>query len=281
MEESINIVKQNLSTLSEKSAAIDRLTKDMYHELAWSFKNNSVNLDLESIPRIYEQIWEKNPYESFSKSFALFCHEFVNVFGESFGFFQSDYEADVYPIGIAYMQNSFSDMAYKKFASLFSKTTASYFNGFREACEDVYYGRSSHAIIPIYSSKDGQFLSFRRLISMHDLKISYETDIETSDESIIRFALVQKGLNISKNSNYIDLSVVFTDNQEVGEFISSCESINASVIMANSIPTEYSDDRLKMNFQLKINRRDQYALYLFLNGAHIRYDVSGIYDVII
>ncbi len=282
MNDNLKIVRQNLLLLDNKEQKILKIKSAMYHEAALVLKKSLEPPSIDSIVGIYEEIHGKNLYETDLSDFALFCLEIINVHGEYFVSFQSDSaELTQSNSSIAYMKNSYSDIAYRKFAPLFDRTSAVYFPGFREVCEEVYYGRCTHAMIPIYSSKDGQLLSFRKLISKYDLKITYEADVEMNDDSVMRFSLLQKSFYQKKPEKYIDLSVVLTEHLTVGDFISACEILGASVIMTNSIPLEYSDDKYNLNFQLNIKKLNMHALYLFLEGAHIRYDVIGLYDVLI
>jgi hypothetical protein len=178
------------------------------------------------------------------------------------------------------MQNSYSDAAYSKFASHFKKASAIYFPGFREVCEDVYYGRSTHAIIPIYTSKDGRLLSFEKLISKYELKIVCECSVEMNDDTVMRFALLQKGLVLCENSTHLDLSVILPDHISEGNFLSSLGAIGGKLIMINSTPLEYSDEKYNLTLRIEISGINLNALYLFLEGAQISYDVIGFYSVL-
>ena len=178
------------------------------------------------------------------------------------------------------MQNSYSDIAFLKFASILGSCGAVYFPGFREVCEEVYYERCTHAIVPVYTSKDGQLLSFRRLISKYELKIAIECDVDMNDESVMRFALLQKGISKSAESKYIDLSVILPDYITTGKFISAVESLGAKMIMTGSVPLDYSDDKYSLDFIFETESSNINALYLFLELSQISYEIIGVYSVL-
>jgi len=109
----------------------------------------------------------------------------------------------------------------------------------------------------------------------------------------MRFALLKKGLGTLPGSipdlcgawRYMDLSVVVTDNMKAGEFLSSCEVFGAKILNITSAPTSFSTndyygEHPALTLQLDITGADLEALYIFLEASHIRYDVSGIYDIL-
>ena len=185
------------------------------------------------------------------------------------------------PARIAYLQNAFSDRAYRRFASAFSTVAAVYFPGFREVAEEVYSGRATHAILPTASSADGQILSFRRLIGRYDLKITAVCDIPTGDEQTMRFALLRRGLpSPPPRAACLDLSAVPTDALPAGELISVCERMGASLLSVNSHPSDSEEGRNSLDLILDMQNADPFALYLYLEGSHALYVTVGSYDVL-
>ncbi|MBE6616442.1 MAG: hypothetical protein E7627_00650 [Ruminococcaceae bacterium] len=184
---------------------------------------------------------------------------------------------------IAYLKNAFSDKAYRRFAELFPKASAAYYPGFREVCEEVYYGRCTHTILPIYSTVEGHIATFRKLISKYDLKIVSATDIVMSDESVMRYALLTKELENpgkSESLRYLELSVVVDDTIKCGEFLAATEYLGAVVSSVTSYPLEYSENGNLLWLQLDITEADLTALYLFFECYQIRYTIIGAYKII-
>ena len=280
MEDVLKIIEHNISLLFDKSERARELSREMYREVALSAKKSHEISSPYDLMRIFESIHGKNFCDANLLSFAEYCGEISDVCGEKFGAFSAQELSEKSFAGIAYMPNSYSDAAYRKFSSRFRKASAIYFPGFREVCEDVYYGRSTHAIIPVYTSKDGQLLSFRKLITKYELKIVCECTVEMNDDSIMRFALLQKGLSVPEGNARLDLSVILPSHISFGDFMASVEVMGGRIIMINSNPLEYSDDKYEISILADVGHVDLNALYLFLEGAQISYDIIGLFDIL-
>jgi len=252
----------------------------MYRETAILAQTSRDISTVDDLVRIFENIHGNTLFKTNLNDFSAFSMEVGNLCGNKFGGFPVARTSSSSFASIAYMQNSYSDAAYRKFATRFKKSSASYFPGFREVCEDVYYGRSTHAIIPIYTSKDGQLLSFSKLILKYDLKIFSECNIEMNDDSVMRFALLQKGLLLNDESTHLDFSVILPDNIREGDFVSSLESLGGKLIMINSNPLEYSDEKYNLSLRVEISNLNPDALFLFLEGSQISYEIIGFYSII-
>ena len=187
------------------------------------------------------------------------------------------------PVRIAYLQNAFSDRAYRIFSARLEgsgKTAAVYFPGFREVAEEVYSGRCSHAILPTASSEDGQILSFRRLIGRYDLKITAAADVSMDDERTMRFVLLRRRLPPPPwTASYMDISAVPTDELSAAGLLSAFERLGAVLISANSHPSGPEEDRNVLDLTFDLRAADPFALYLFLEGSHARYETVGSYEL--
>lgn len=270
--------QRNRVFISERKKLLDELTLALYTDTAREYrKANHEPPTPDEAALIFEEI---DGSAMASSEFAAFCLALSEEYGGNLTKFTESETADDIP-KIAYLQNTFSDRAYRKFSSRFEKVSAAYFPGFREVCEEVYNGNCSYAILPISNSNDGQLISFRKLISKYDLKIALAADVEMNDDSVMRFVLLQKGLDLRavNEMRYLDLSIVL-DSSEYGAFLSACDSLGAVVLMMNSLPLEYSDDRFGLSLQFDITGASLDALFFFLEGSHIRYDTVGIYDII-
>ncbi|MBE6626053.1 MAG: hypothetical protein E7628_02575 [Ruminococcaceae bacterium] len=239
--------------------------------------------DAESIVKIYTECIDGDC--SPCVELAVFCSEYAKIYSYSplDLIDKSEYEASQQQIAqIAYLRNAFADKAYRKAAALFDKVSAVYLPGFREVCEEVYYGRSTYALLPIFSSNDGQLSSFRQLISKYDLNIIFAVDVKLSDEGFMRYALLRKGLrdaNCCGKINYLDISVVAENDFRLGEFLSSCEYLGASVTSVNAYPREYSENSSLVYITFDISQAEFGALCLFLEVSHIRYTPIGAYNI--
>ncbi len=288
------IFRRNVNLLENAAANLAVIRTGVYHEAALSAKQKNDTLTPDEIAGIYRAQFGNTPVELVSPDFARFCVEFPDA--GSFGFIDTYADDDENPVDtarIAYMQNTFSDRAYRIFERVFERVAANYFPGFREVCEEVYYGRCTYGILPVSSSADGPLLSFHKLQSKYDLKIALEADVEMNDDTVMRFALLKKGLGTLPGSipdlcgawRYMDLSVVITEHMKTGAFLSSCEVFGAEILNITSAPasfktTDYYGEHPTLILQFDITGADLEAMYIFLEASHIRYDVSGIYDIL-
>lgn len=187
-------------------------------------------------------------------------------------------------VRIAYLQNALSDQAYRLFAAHLAGNeppAAVYFPGFREVAEEVYSGRCTHAILPVASSEDGPVLSFRRLIGRYDLKITAAADIPLDEERTMRFALLRRRLPPPPYSaSWLELSAVPTDEMSAGALLSACERFGAVLVSAGSHPAGPEEDRNVLDLTFDLRNADPFALYLFLEGSHVRYETVGSYELL-
>lgn len=282
----MSVLADNFSLLLDYRKRLAKLTRGLLREAAL-FSEPDLPAP-EEIGSIYEEICGNTVSSGFLSDLAVFCMAVSEVYQNRMddAFRDSDSDSSGDPPKIAYLQNTFSDRAYRVFADDHmrlnprSQVTAAYFPGFREVCEEVYYGRCSHAMLPVSSSRDGSLPSFRKLISKYELKIVSETDVDMGDDSVMRFALLRRGLNGASGRQYADLSVVLTEDITLGAFLTACESLGTSAVTINSYPLEYADDRWGTHLTLDISHADPNALYLFLESSHISYEVVGLYHLL-
>ncbi len=287
------VFRKNLNLLGTASNSLAVLRTGVYHEIAQFAMQKNDSLTPDEIAGIYRAQFGNPPTATVlaTPDFARFCEEFTDA--GTFGFVEAydEDESSTTTARIAYMQNTFSDRAFRIFDRVFERVGANYFPGFREVCEEVYYGRAEYAILPVSSSADGPLLSFHKLQAKYDLKIALEADVETNDDTIMRFALLRKGLGTLPGSipdlcgawRYMDVSVVITNGVRTGDFLSSCEVLGAEILnitAAPTAPTEYYGENPALMLQFDITNANLEAMYIFLEASHVRYDVSGIYDIL-
>ena len=102
-----------------------------------------------------------------------------------------------YPQGdektVAFLRNMQASRAFEYFAGALGGVSAVYESNFLNACESVYMGQATYAIIPIYSAVDGRLGSFYRQIEKYELSILLTCDIDFDDgENTTTFALLYK-----------------------------------------------------------------------------------------
>lgn len=92
---------------------------------------------------------------------------------------------------IAYLKNSYNDIAYMQFSSLLNSPRAAYFANVADVCENVYNGNCEYCILPVETSSDGKLLSFYELILKYNFKITAVYDLR-GEEGYTRYALIGK-----------------------------------------------------------------------------------------
>ncbi|MBQ8640953.1 MAG: hypothetical protein IJ480_01945 [Clostridia bacterium] len=183
----------------------------------------------------------------------------------------------------AYMQNSYTDRAWRQFARHLPDMTAEYFSSYPAVCEEVYNGRCPYCILPLYTSADGQLVSFRKLIGKYDLKICLETEVEMADESVMRFALLRRRLspgNLISAPEFMDISFVLPENSSAGELIAACEALGADVTAVYTIPLEYADRTQEFCLELHLPQANLAGLSVFLEASQLRYTLIGMYPFV-
>lgn len=282
-----NTLKKNFDFLLLKRELINTLTIDSFDAFFSTLSKENKLPETSDLPALFESITGRLPEKAYLPDFALFCCCFTKYIRVtptetvSSSLLVRDRVSK-----IVYLQNMFSDRAYNIFAKAMHGASASYLPGFHEICEEVYYERCDYAIFPIYTSKEGQLISFRKMISKYDLQIVLECDIEANDETVMRFALVTKGMGDLSFMNpsydkcrFMDVSIVPDDAPRIAEIFLSLDALGAKVMSVNSMPLEYLNDRYSFDIQLDIENASLKAILTFFEASHLRYDIAGIFDI--
>ncbi len=131
---------------------------------------------------------------------------------------------------IAYIKNSFNDLAFDRFSSLLTDAKASYFDSSAEVCASLSDGTSQFCIFPIEASGDGKLKSFYDLVLKYNFKINAEFDLFAANgESFTRYALLSRHTvaqgqksNI-KGPRYLQIAYNDTESISLCELITSAE----------------------------------------------------------
>lgn len=123
---------------------------------------------------------------------------------------------------VCYVRNHNSDKAYLAFAGVLSEPKAIYAEDFTQACESVYYGRSTYCILPVSNSTDGRLGSFRNLLIKYALKTVCVTAVGDEDSKTV-FALVKKELEIPKDEGSAYLDIRLPQTSDVSEVTAVAE----------------------------------------------------------
>ena len=125
---------------------------------------------------------------------------------------------------IAYLKNSYNDVAYMQFSSLLNSPRAAYFGSVIDVCESVYNGSCEYCILPVETSSDGKLLSFYELILKYGFKIAAVYDLH-GDGGYTRYALLGKkftfyttGLRSKARNRYFEF-VLENDSMELEDLL--------------------------------------------------------------
>ena len=217
--------------------------------------------------------------------FARFCAAYAPVFpGNAFRFLPeiAEVDTDASFRSTAYLQNTYSDRAYRMFSTRIPGMTAEYHSSFADVCEEVYDNRCRYAILPLATASDGRLVSFQKLLSRYDLKICLAATVEMGDDDAMQFALLRKHLHMPEADGniYWDLTVVLTGESPIGVFFGCLESFGAKILSVHTIPLPYANDLDETCLHLDMTEANGAGMAIFLEATHIRYTVDGIYTML-
>ncbi len=101
-----------------------------------------------------------------------------------------------------------------------------------------------------------------------------------NDESKMKYALAAKNIPQKLSGRYIDFSVVSTDNGNYVALIRALEILGAEIVMINSFPLDYTDEKCGLIIQLDMKKSCTEAIRLYLEGSKIRYNIIGNYNIL-
>ena len=131
----MKLFSDNLALLREKERAIGQILDGQYREIiAASRESLSSPPAPDEIAALFAELGEH------PSRFPRFCRAFREACAEeyrSLTLFADAEPAGGEPERIAYMQNAFSDRAYRIFSGLCKNARAIYFPGFREVAEEI------------------------------------------------------------------------------------------------------------------------------------------------
>lgn len=311
---SFDTYRENLAYAAKMTESLQNLQQAQYAQIAAdAMKVWRNTLDTDRIAALYltgnphTDPGELSPAETLlcTPQFAGFCRCFTGKLS-AFGLLETDRnhtaEDDTVPEELwpedsvqpgqditaaagrtAYMQNSYTDRAWRRFSAVVPDMTAEYFTSYPAVCEEVYNGRCRYCILPLYTSADGHLVSFRKLIGKYDLKICLETEVEMADESVMRFVLLRRKLLSEDQTHvpgYMELSAVLPEGGSASALIAACEALGAAVTAVYTIPLEYADRMQEFCLELDLTHADLAGLSVFLEASQLRYTVVGLYDIV-
>ena len=190
--------------------------------------------------------------------------------------------ADPLSYRVAYQKNLYSDRAFARLTGSMHSADAVCLSTTASVCEEIYYGRCTHCILPIYSSADGILTAFTKLIDKYDLVINAACDVSLPDgDSIMRFALLRHELALpTADPCYVQFNAVLPPSTSLAKLLTACESIGAAVAEMITIPLAYTASNVSYTVRLRIPLDRLTALLVFLRSILDNYSLEGIFNII-
>ncbi len=114
---------------------------------------------------------------------------------------------------IAYFRNTYSDLAFRRFAKELSSPTVFYRESFAAVCEEVYADRCDFAILPVESSRDGQLSVTQKLLSKYELAPVLYCTVPTTDDGTLTFGLFASAPLVPPKADSLEI-LLFSDQEE-------------------------------------------------------------------
>ncbi len=179
---------------------------------------------------------------------------------------------------ICYQKNSYTDLAFERFASHLQLPRAQYAHGFESVCQDLFNGTSRYGILPLESSTEGRLGSFRSLIEKYDLKICSACSVPTGDGRETRFALLSRTLSpLTNNPDTLEFSCEIGKQDSVSQLLLAADMLGLSTASADIFPSKKSDGT-SLHAALRIGNGDPVAFLLYLKMEYPDADIIGYYE---
>ena len=167
----------------------------------------------------------------------VFREVFGGVAPQSLGIVEEHTEisSDAYN-RIAYVKNSYNDIAFSHFASLLDEAKALYPENTIEVCESVLSGKAQYCILPVETMRDGRLISFYEDIINYNLKICAEFDFSNSGGmGYTRYALLGSSMYSVSRAKKPKEALKYIEIAYFDENVSFCELTNAAELLGLNI----------------------------------------------
>ena len=183
---------------------------------------------------------------------------------------------------IAYLQNAFTDRAYRAFSGSMHRARSQYHDSYAAACEAVSNGSCEACILPIEHAQDGKLLGFYRLIDRYELKIVCTCDIAQPNGHESRFALLKKSFTFPLPDDALaylfELSITRSTGHALGAVLDAAALCGLTVRRVDSIPLAYAEDSFAYHTVLTMADAGQLTPFLLHLALDVpQYDPIGRY----
>lgn len=121
---------------------------------------------------------------------------------------------------VSCVKSPLADEAYLKISSVLDDARVVYADDLAEACENVYYGRSTYCILPFANTLDGRLTTIRALAIKYGLKTSQLCRVKNNDGEFTSFALMKKELMLPVDDSDLYFEIRINGLNAVNELVS-------------------------------------------------------------
>lgn len=182
---------------------------------------------------------------------------------------------------VAFLRNRQASRAFERFAKYLGGVSAVYEDNFQNACESVYTGEATYAIIPIASTSDGRLNSFYRQMEKYELNIVLSCDIDSDDgENSTTFALVYRDrLYIpTEGTSLLECKITFERISDLADLADAAEYFGATLESVEALPVLFSGRTGAFDMIFGISGADFAGFFSYLALEYPQATAVGIYD---
>ena len=130
---------------------------------------------------------------------------------------------------IAYFRNTYSDLAFRRFAKELQDPTVLYRESFAAVCEEVYADRCDFAILPVESSRDGQLSVTQKLVSKYELAPVFYSTVPTTDDGTLTFGLFAAAPLVPPKADSLEILLFSDEEASLAKLLTSAATLGISL----------------------------------------------------
>ena len=189
---------------------------------------------------------------------------------------------------VAYLKNTYTDLAYEQFADVLPNCTCAYYSDFPGVCEALYYGRATACILPLENTADGKLVRFYALLGKYDLRIAMTAEVTADDSDVTtKYALLRKSVTVpcpeedaDFENLYCECGVILEDGVTLSDILLAASMYGLTLSRADTDPLSYAEAESSYNLIFRIGEGDLQAMLAFLYLMTPQFTLLGIYPLI-
>ena len=280
-------VLRGIHEIDERMLTNRQMRLSEIHELVLSIAAESPNSE-STIARLeaIRPTRDRNNTVSALERVAL-CREYLKIYPDTQGFQRELFFGSSETLSknaentIAYIENTYTEEAFKRFAKELGSAVSVRVSSFDELCEEVYSGSSEFGIIPIENAENGKLVRFYSLINKYDLKIASVLSISSSD-SETDFALIRKNIDYPKlklgQPHVFEMFVMLSETESFSEILAAADFCNMSLYRIDSFPISHQGGKYTLCPVFKTESADIDSFLLYMALDFPRYTPIGRYS---